>query len=135
MLKMVIAVAYALQLLISKVAIHLPRRKYMINLSDSAVEAVSRFISSAETPVAGLRISVAGGGCSGFQYSMSLEENPAMEDTVVNCGDVKVFIDPASAPYLENVSVDFINNLEGSGFKFHNPNAKASCGCGNSFTV
>ncbi|MGD8568740.1 MAG: iron-sulfur cluster assembly accessory protein [Gammaproteobacteria bacterium] len=107
----------------------------MINLSDSAVQAVSRFISSAESPVAGLRISVAGGGCSGFQYTMRLEENPAMEDTVVNCGDVKVFIDPASAPYLEDVSVDFVDNIEGSGFKFHNPNAKASCGCGNSFTV
>jgi len=107
----------------------------MINLSDSAVEAVSRFISSSESPVAGLRISVAGGGCSGFQYSMRLEEAPAIEDTVVDYGEVKVFIDPASAPLLENVSIDFVNNLEGSGFKFHNPNAKASCGCGNSFTV
>ena len=107
----------------------------MINLSDSAVLAVSRFISSAETPVAGLRISVAGGGCSGFQYSMKLEESPSMEDMVVNCGDVKVFLDPASLPYLDNVSVDFVDNIEGSGFKFHNPNATASCGCGNSFTV
>ena len=107
----------------------------MINLSDSAVQAIGRFISSAETPVAGLRISVAGGGCSGFQYSMRLEETAAMEDTVVNCGEVKVFIDPASAPYLENVQVDFVDSVEGSGFKFNNPNAKASCGCGNSFTV
>ena len=107
----------------------------MISLSDSAVQAVSRFISSAETPITGLRISVAGGGCSGFQYSMRLEEAPAMEDTVVNCGEVKVFIDPASAPFLENVSVDFVNNIEGSGFKFHNPDAKASCGCGNSFSA
>ena len=107
----------------------------MINLTDSAVKAVSRFISSAETPVTGLRITVAGGGCSGFQYSMRLEETPAMEDTVVNFGEVKVYIDPASALYLDGVSVDFIDNIEGSGFKFHNPNAKASCGCGNSFTV
>ena len=107
----------------------------MINLSDSAVEAVSRFISSSETPVAGLRISVAGGGCSGFQYSMKLEETASMEDTIVNCGDVKVLIDPSSAPYLEDVSIDFVDNIDGSGFKFQNPNAKASCGCGNSFTV
>ena len=107
----------------------------MIKLSDSAVQAVSRFMSSAETPVAGLRITVAGGGCSGFQYSMKLETSPELEDTVVKCGEIKVFIDPASATYLENVSVDFVENIEGSGFKFHNPNAKASCGCGNSFTV
>jgi iron-sulfur cluster assembly protein len=132
--------AYALQLhfqkvLLVQVANHLPRRMNMISLSDSAVQAVSRFINSAETPITGLRISVAGGGCSGFQYSMRLEEEPAMEDTVVNCGEVKVFIDPASAPFLENVSVDFVDNIEGSGFKFHNPNAKASCGCGNSFSA
>jgi iron-sulfur cluster assembly protein len=132
--------AYALhshyqKYLLVKAAIHLPRRKNMISLSDSAVQAISRFITSAETPVSGLRISVAGGGCSGFQYSMRLEETPAMEDLVVNCGEVKVFIDPASAPYLENVAVDFVDNIEGSGFKFHNPNAKAACGCGNSFSV
>jgi len=107
----------------------------MINLSESAVLAVSRFISSSETPIAGLRISVAGGGCSGFQYSMKLEEQVASEDTVVEYGDIKVLIDPVSAPYLEDVTVDFVDNIDGSGFKFQNPNAKASCGCGNSFTV
>jgi len=108
----------------------------MITLSDSAVRAVTRFIESSETPVTGLRISVAGGGCSGFQYSMKLEQIQAMEDTVVNVGgELKVFIDPASAQYLEGVAVDFVESVDGAGFKFHNPNAKASCGCGNSFTV
>ena len=107
----------------------------MISLSDTAIAAVSQFIKTADTPMSGLRISVTGGGCSGFQYSMRLEESPALEDMVVECGEVKVFIDPASLPHLENVSVDFVSGLEGSGFKFHNPNAKASCGCGNSFSV
>lgn len=108
----------------------------MITLSENAVKAVTRFIESSETPVTGLRISVAGGGCSGFQYSMRLEEAQAMEDTVVTVSsDLKVFIDPASAPYLEGVEVDFVEGVEGAGFKFQNPNAKASCGCGNSFTV
>ena len=94
----------------------------MISLSESAVRAVTRFIESSETPVTGLRISVAGGGCSGFQYSLRLEEAQAMEDTVVNVSD-------------ELRSVDFVESVEGAGFKFHNPNATASCGCGNSFTV
>lgn len=108
----------------------------MIKLSENAVKAVTRFIESSETPVTGLRISVAGGGCSGFQYSMRLEETQAMEDTVVTVSSaLKVFIDPASAPYLEGVEVDFVEGVEGAGFKFQNPNAKASCGCGNSFTV
>ena len=88
----------------------------MISLSESAVRAVTRFIESSETPVTGLRISVAGGGCSGFQYSLRLEEAQAMEDTVVNVSDeLKVFIDPASAPYLENVSVDFVESVEAMG--------------------
>jgi len=107
----------------------------MITLTDSAVQAISRFISGAETPVAGLRVSVSGGGCSGFQYGLSLEANPAAEDTVVECGEVKVFVDPASAPMLEGVKLDFIDSIDGAGFKFENPNAKASCGCGNSFSA
>jgi iron-sulfur cluster assembly protein len=107
----------------------------MITLTDSAVQAISRFIKGAEDPVAGLRVSVTGGGCSGFQYGLSLEASPTANDTVVECGEVKVFIDPASAPMLSGVKLDFVDNIEGAGFKFENPNAKASCGCGNSFSA
>ena len=107
----------------------------MLTLTDNAIQAIDRFIKGADTPIAGLRISVQGGGCSGFQYGMSLEESSEMTDTVVTFGEVKVFIDPQSAPMLEGVKLDFVDGLEGSGFKFENPNATNSCGCGNSFSV
>lgn len=107
----------------------------MITLTDSAIRAVSRFIQGSETPIAGLRVSVSGGGCSGFQYGLSLEASAGDGDTVIDCGEVKVFVDPASAPMLEGVKVDFVDNIDGAGFKFENPNAKAACGCGNSFSA
>jgi iron-sulfur cluster assembly protein len=107
----------------------------MLTLTDNAIKAIDKFIKGSETPIAGLRISVQGGGCSGFQYGMSLEESSDMTDTVVTFGEVKVFIDPASAPMLQGVKLDFVDSLEGSGFKFENPNATNSCGCGNSFSV
>ena len=107
----------------------------MINLTDNAVKAVSRFIAGTDSPVAGLRIQVTGGGCSGFQYQMKLEEAAADDDTVVDFGEIKVLVDAASAPMLEGVTVDFVESVQGAGFKFENPNAKAACGCGNSFSA
>ncbi|MEW5756123.1 MAG: iron-sulfur cluster assembly accessory protein [Pseudomonadota bacterium] len=106
----------------------------MIHLTESAVAAVSRFISSSDKPIGGLRVSVTGGGCSGFQYALALEATPSAEDVVAEFGAVKVFVDPGSAPMLSGVTMDFVDGLEGTGFKFINPNAKASCGCGNSFS-
>ena len=106
----------------------------MIHLTESAVTAVSRFIENSEQPTAGLRVSVTGGGCSGFQYGLALEVHPNDDDTITEYGAVKVVVDPASAAMLEGVTMDFVDGLEGSGFKFLNPNAKASCGCGNSFS-
>ena len=107
----------------------------MLTLSDSAQKAIGRFIASTDTPVDGFRIQVIGGGCSGMQYGMELEESPKAGDIVLEIGRIKVFVDPASAPLLQGVSVDFVDSMEGSGFKFHNPSAKASCGCGNSFSA
>ena len=107
----------------------------MLTLTDSAIKAINNFISGADTPVAGLRIKVTGGGCSGMQYGMALEEAAAADDAVVECGPVTVLVDPASAPMLSGVTVDFVDSIEGSGFKFNNPNATASCGCGNSFSA
>ena len=106
----------------------------MLNLTDSAQAAVSRFMTGAEEPVTGLRISVTGGGCSGMQYSMALEKESEQEDTVVECGDIKIFIDPQSLPLLQDVTVDFLDTMDGSGFKFVNPNATNTCGCGSSFS-
>ena len=106
----------------------------MLTLTDNAQKAVSRFINSSESEVEGLRVSVSGGGCSGLQYGMALEPAPRGDDTVLEVGGFKVFIDPQSAPMLEGVTVDFLDSMEGSGFKFENPNATKSCGCGNSFS-
>lgn len=107
----------------------------MITLTESAVKAVQRFIKGADEEVAGLRILIEGGGCSGFQYGMRLEETKQADDVEVKFGNVTVLIDPMSAPLLSGVTVDFVDSLEGSGFKFENPNASASCACGSSFTA
>ena len=107
----------------------------MLTLTPSALSAVEKFIKGSDTPVAGLRISIAGGGCSGFQYGMRLEEAQAADDVLVAVGDVTLLIDPFSAPMLDGVTVDFVDSLNGSGFKFENPNATASCGCGSSFSA
>jgi iron-sulfur cluster assembly protein len=107
----------------------------MLTLTPSALSAVEKFIKGSETPVAGLRISISGGGCSGFQYGMRLEEAKADDDVEVAVGGVKLLIDPFSAPMLEGVTVDFVDSLNGSGFKFENPNATASCACGSSFSA
>ncbi|WP_260294435.1 HesB/IscA family protein [Sedimenticola hydrogenitrophicus] len=107
----------------------------MLTLTESAQKAVGRFIKGSDAPVAGLRISVTGGGCSGMQYGLALEASALSEDTVVEVGGLKIFVDPHSAPLLQGVTVDFVDSMEGSGFKFVNPNASASCGCGNSFSA
>ena len=107
----------------------------MLTLTPSALTAVERFIKGSDTPVAGLRISISGGGCSGFQYGMRLEEAKAEDDVEVAMGGVKLLIDPFSAPMLDGVTVDFVDSLNGSGFKFENPNATSSCACGSSFSA
>jgi len=107
----------------------------MLTLTPSALSAVEKFIKGSDTPVAGLRISISGGGCSGFQYGMRLEEARAEDDVVVDVGDVTLLIDPFSAPMLDGVTVDFVDSLNGSGFKFENPNATSSCACGSSFSA
>ena len=107
----------------------------MITLTENAIDAVGRFIAGSEKPTAGLRIEVADGGCSGMQYGLRLEEKQNENDTIIDCGDVKVFIDADSLPMLDGMTVDFIDSLEGSGFKFTNPNAVKSCACGSSFST
>jgi iron-sulfur cluster assembly accessory protein len=107
----------------------------MITLTPNAVSAVGKFIQGSATPVAGLRIAISGGGCSGFQYGMTLEEAKSEDDTVLEYGAVTLLVDPLSAPLLEGVIVDFVDSLNGSGFKFENPNASSSCACGSSFSA
>ena len=106
----------------------------MISLTDSAIKAVSRFIRGSERTVIGLRVRVEGGGCSGFKYGIKLEDTQQANDEVVELGGIKVLIDPDSAPLLVGVTIDFLDNLQGTGFTFSNPNAAQSCGCGKSFS-
>jgi iron-sulfur cluster assembly protein len=107
----------------------------MIHLTPTARAAITRFIKGNDTPVAGLRIAISGGGCSGFQYGMRLEEAKADDDLVMEYDGVTLLVDPFSAPLLDGVTVDFVDSLHGSGFKFENPNATSSCACGSSFSA
>jgi iron-sulfur cluster assembly accessory protein len=105
----------------------------MIELTDSAVNAVRDAIKRAPEPVGGLRIMVESGGCAGFQYKMGLVAEAAPDDAVIEQGGVKVFVDMSSNSLLAGTTIDYVIALEGSGFTFDNPNAKSSCGCGKSF--
>lgn len=107
----------------------------MVTLTDSAIAAVKRFISSSGKDVAGLRVLITGGGCSGFQYGLRLEEELGADDQVFEFEGIKVLVDPMSSSMLDGVNVDFVDSIEGSGFKFENPNASASCACGQSFSA
>ena len=100
----------------------------------AAIEAVRNAIAQEGEPGDGLRVSVVGGGCSGYQYNLDFDKEARMGDTTIDAGGINVFIDPISAGYLQGTVVDFVSGLQGTGFKFNNPNAKRSCGCGNSFS-
>ncbi len=107
----------------------------MVQLTDNAVSKVKEIISSQDPQPSGLRISVVGGGCSGFSYSMAFETTPNMLDKTYNYDGLKVFVDQASLLYLDGARVDYVETMEGSGFKFENPQVKSTCGCGSSFSV
>ncbi|WP_018319615.1 iron-sulfur cluster assembly accessory protein [Bradyrhizobium sp. WSM2793] len=106
----------------------------MINLTDSAVNAIKSAISSSTHPTGGLRIMIEAGGCNGFKYKMGLAEEAKPDDTVIECDGLKVFVDNKSREHLVGTTIDFVMALESSGFTFHNPNATANCSCGKSFS-
>ncbi len=108
----------------------------MLNLTDTAINKVNEIISQQEPKPQALRVSVVGGGCSGFQYSMAFENNKMPLDKEFTFeGGLKVFVDQASLLYLDNVRIDYIESMEGAGFKFDNPNVTSTCGCGSSFSA
>ena len=107
----------------------------MIQITEKAAGKVKEIMSTQDPAPAGLRISVVGGGCSGFSYSMAFENAPNMLDKTYNYDGLKIFIDQASMLYLDGAQVDYVETLEGSGFKFNNPQVKSTCGCGSSFSV
>lgn len=108
----------------------------MVQMTDVAVQKVKEILAQQPDPKpAGLRIAVVGGGCSGFTYSMAFENNPGMLDKVYNFDGLKVFIDQVSLLYLDGAKIDYVETLEGAGFKFDNPNVRSTCGCGSSFSA
>ena len=107
----------------------------MVKLTESAVVKVKEILTQQTPAPAGLRISIVGGGCSGFSYQMNFDTNSNGVDKVYDFSGLKVFVDHASLLYLDGVEIDYIETLEGAGFKFNNPNVKSTCGCGSSFNV
>ncbi len=107
----------------------------MIQLTETAISKVTEILSQQEPKPEGLRLSVVGGGCSGFQYSMAFENTKLPLDKVYDYEGLKLFVDQASLLYLDNCQVDYVESMEGAGFKFENPNVTSTCGCGSSFSA
>jgi len=106
-----------------------------LGLADSAVSRLKRLLAERGTPLAGLRVAVRGGGCSGLSYHMEWAEAPRERDKVFEREGVRVFVDPKSYLYLMGTELVYEDGLLASGFKLQNPNLKSACGCGESFTV
>lgn len=112
----------------------IPSDDQPVFFTDSAVAAVKTAIKEEGEPGDGLRVSVVGGGCSGYQYNLDFDKEARMGDITLEFDGVKIFIDSISAGYLRGTTVDHVSGLHGTGFKFNNPNAKRTCGCGSSFS-
>ena len=104
-----------------------------ITLFAAAADKIRSILQERNLTNHGLRVFVAGGGCSGMQYGMAIEPEPGEFDTVLESDGVKLFVDPTSLMYLSGASIDYVENLMGGGFKIENPNAVSTCGCGHSF--
>src|SRR4026208_1046328 len=108
----------------------------MINVSETAATKISELLAEENKANSGLRVFVQGGGCSGFQYGMMIEENgQGAGDQVFESHGVKLFVDPISIQYLKNAEVDFVDTVTGGGSPTKTPNAKSTCGCGSSFST
>ena len=109
----------------------------MINVSEVAAAKINELLTEENKSGSGLRVFVQGGGCSGFQYGLMIDEGEgdATTDAIIETNGVKLLVDPISARYLKGAEVDFVDNVTGGGFTIKNPNAKSTCGCGSSFSV
>lgn len=107
----------------------------MVIVSEMAAKKIRTMLEEQGHPEFGLRMGVMGGGCSGFQYRLAFEGQAEEMDQVIEDNGVKVFIDPKSCLYLNGVTLDFVDGLMGAGFKIENPNARSTCGCGESFSA
>ena len=107
----------------------------MINVTPTAATKISELLAEENKTQAGLRVFVQGGGCSGFQYGLMIEENGGVGDQTFESNGIKLYVDPVSLSYLKGAEVDFVDTITGGGFTIKNPNAKSTCGCGSSFSV
>ena len=107
----------------------------MIILTEAAQKELERIVKTESQNATGIRLGVKGGGCSGFTYVMEFAERKSEQDAVLNEERVPLFIDPKSMAYLDGIEIDYMSDLLNRGFKFNNPNASKSCGCGTSFSV
>lgn len=107
----------------------------MLTLTETAAEKIKDLIARRPHATEGLRVGVRGGGCSGFTYFLEFAEEPGKDDRTIEAGGVNLFVDRKSFLYLMGTEIDYVDGLGGAGFKFSNPNAKRTCGCGESFSV
>lgn len=107
----------------------------MVIVTDAAAEKIRNMLESQGHPEYGLRMGVTGGGCSGFQYRLAFENAAGEMDQVIEDKGIRIFVDPKSCLYLNGVQLDYIDGLMGAGFKIENPNARSTCGCGESFSA
>jgi iron-sulfur cluster assembly accessory protein len=107
----------------------------MVQLTEVAAGKVKEIMAQQNPAPAALRVAVVGGGCSGFSYHMAFDNQENPSDNVYEFEGVKLLVDQMSEMYLDGVQIDYIETLEGAGFKFNNPNVKSTCGCGSSFQV
>jgi len=112
-----------------------PPKTAPVVLTPTAIGKVREIMGQQNPVPSGLRIGVVGGGCSGFSYSMAFENAAGMMDKTFTFDGLKVYVDATSLMYLNGCVVDYVETLEGAGFKFENPNVKSTCGCGSSFSV
>lgn len=109
--------------------------KPTLEITETAIQEIAKAMAEAGAERgSGLRVSIVGGGCSGYQYQMDIETDARPDDEIMMLGSVNIFIDPISAGYLKGTTIDYKKTLQGAGFTFHNPNAKRTCGCGSSFS-
>jgi len=107
----------------------------MINVSETAASKINELLAEENKIGSGLRVFVQGGGCSGFQYGLMIEESGGSGDQVYESNGIRLFVDPVSISYLKGAEVDFVDTVTGGGFTIKNPNATSTCGCGSSFTT
>jgi iron-sulfur cluster insertion protein len=107
----------------------------LINVTEAAAGKIRELLSEEGKTESGLRVFVQGGGCSGFQYGLMIEESGGVGDQMFESNGVRLFVDPVSVSYLRGAEVDFVDTITGGGFTIKNPNATSTCGCGSSFSA